>query len=876
MNRTHRHRWLATTGGTLFLALACAGVLPAQESTNPLAGIRTEDFAPATSRMTSEFQYLVQDLKALSPDGRRAFMGKKGENRFHPLFRVKGDNSDQLETYIVLESWDEALRETIVKKGAVEVVAEDARRHIIQGYVPLDRIEALAAADGVRELRRPSYGIPASGTVLSEGDPNLGTNFIRGFANRNGFGINVGVISNGLFNELFPSTTPATLGTNSDERVGTRNLPTFPLDPGDLEPTSAFLGNVSIFPQSFALHDISGTNPLGLAVPDGAAMLEILFDVAPGARYFFHSASTDVEMVQAREVLTEFIGGGRGANVIVDDVIFYDAGRFDGTSAVSRQAQEIVLTKDIIYVTSTGDYTPPIVDPSIRGVGAISERFPLFINGYFRPDPRSRDAKIHNWAEGRSPEITDNVLILRPQNDVIDLLVVWDDVWDDNNPRAIDDIDIFLLKPVDLDPGTLPFLPEVVRASTDIQNGSGRPIERITVQLDSRFADSNFRLVMSRKDTENTAPRLFTMVIFQGIVAAEDAVYLTHGLAGNNGDARPPVITVGSIDAVQGVDNILPSTVPGVDPGPGRAFDNRFVRWFSNQSTPSVVSYSNTLTLSTTTLDSLGRRRVEPFGGSSAAAAHIGGLATLLRHSFTQIPAYLFHEILQDTRLPEGSQFPNATRLLQTELAPFGNRPTYLRVNGFDTWGNIEVALRDGTLLRSAPISTDTFVSQWRSSGAIGPFNEALIRDSNMGLELSPGGMQDVFGFWESPLLTMPDKDGVQRSELRSDRLYVLTARIGTDETDSSKVPDFRLRLLTGSNDEAALLVVSDVSDTADNAPDTIGGKEYKLYYRPSNDAVAKQGVRFSFDLIHFNPADNADATLFLHDVKFEEFPLPE
>ena len=830
-------------------------------------------------RFTSEFRYLLDDLRPMSAEDRGRAEKSVHTERATPLFRLRGKQSDQIQAYVWLDSWDQDLRDAVVAAGA-QLEEEDPSRLLMQVWLPIDRAEAIASIKGVRHIRRPSYASPASGAVLTEGDTNIGSFFIRALGNKNGLGIRVGVISHGLFDAGFSSGSIQSGGANRDGRVLSGDLPIFPVpDPSVMAPTFGFLGGVEIFPSSPTIHDLTqeGVPAFGRTFAEGAAILEILHDVAPGSKLFYADAKTDVELQSRRNTMLRIIGSDKipsidaerdeGVDVIVDDLVFYDSGRFDGSSPISRRAQEIVLNNDVVYVSATGDYTPP---PTGSGTltAAQSGRFPIFVNGYFTPVPGANDSKVHNWTEGRAPQITDNVLLVRPQSGVIDIAVVWDDIWDDVNPRAKDDIDLFLLKPLDLTPSqaSLPPLPEVVRGSTDLQNGTtGRPIERFTyIDSSNVYGNNNFRLVMSRKNSLNSTRTLFTLIIFQGIVDSSDSVYLTHGIAGNNGDALPPVITVGSLDAQLGVDSVLTSTVPGLSPGPGRAFDNNFVRWFTRQTTPSVVSYSNVTTRSSGSY----------FPGSSAAAAHIGGLVSLLRHSFRDIPAYEYYNILRATG--NDAQFPNATALNTETLEPFGNAPTYLRVNGFDTWFNLGGNTPVAPERRSAKVSPMLSVTAWEPSDSTGVFADPDFGSSSLGVSLSPAGRNNVFGFWQTPVLAFSGPGGTESAALSTNKLYRLTARIGTDESDPSRVPDFRLRLTSGANDESGLLVVAGLDSSAANTPNTIGGKEYELYYRPTNSAVAAQGVRFAFDLIHFDPSDNADATLFVQDVKFEEFNIPE
>ncbi len=819
-----------------------------------------EVFPQPSAKMTSDYFHLVQKLSSVTKEERVRLQKSTHDERALPIFVARGENHDEVETYISVEYFSPLLTKQLEKLG-VEIIATEERSYLIQAWVPLSSVEQVVALDGVRTLRRPSYAIPATGSVLTEGETNLQTNFIRNYGNINGNGIRVGVISQGLFGSGFSASFAQTEGSNNDPRVASGNLPIDEFSENGA--SSGSLGAVTIRPTSFLFHEIDGEGDPRF-FPEGAAMLEIVHDIAPGASLYFYDptalqsqAATSVLMNQARQYLLS-----QGVEVIVDDLVFYDAGRFDGSSTVSRRAQEIVLNENVVYVTASGNQTPPELNLNDGSTAVETKRFPIFVNGFFSPSPGFGDSKFHNWAYASSFTETSSQLFIRPQNNIIEVTIVWDDIWDEGDPRAVDDLDLFLFKPENLSPGDDIF-DDVVAFSSDIQGGTGLPIEKFTAFIPPGYNNALFRLVLSRKDSSNSAPVLFTAIITQGIVDASSVDFLTHGIAGNNGDAPPPVISVGAIDASLGVDTIDGSTVPGLTPGPGRANESDFVKWYTEQESPAVVSYSSVSTQSTGTFG---------FTGSSAAAAHIGGFITLLRHSFRDIPSYDYYDILQITDAVPNSVFPNATLIEEDTLSVFKNVPKYFRVNGLDTWLNLTNS--GGKLERTLRLSTTAIDGEtWTESGEISPFNPAVFDQSEMGIEIGPGGQDNVFGFWQTEVLGFGAEG--ETKTLDATKLYELSVRVGTDEKDPTRVPDFRLRLTTGGNDESALLVVAGLDGEASNAPSTIGGKTYKLYYQPSNQAIAEQGVRFAFDLLHFDASDNADATFYIQELSLSELSAP-
>src|SRR5690606_8311614 len=85
----------------------------------------------------------------------------------------------------------------------------------------------------------------------------------------------------------------------------------------------------------------------------------------------------------------------------------------------------------------------------------------------------------------------------------------------------------------------------------------------------------------------------------------------------------------------------------------------------------------------------------------------------------------------------------------------------------------------------------------------------AAFRISVLGLVLTPTSV-DSYGAWRSPILELIDPaTGEARTELSTDRLYLLEARVGSTETDASRVPDFRLSVESASSDETHSLTIA-------------------------------------------------------------------
>jgi hypothetical protein len=724
--------------------------------------------------------------------------------------------------------------------------------------------------------------------VTTQADSVALTNAIRTAEGVTGAGVTVGVISTGLFHESFGSLPAAPC--NLLQLTG--DLPPFgsSLEDCDTAPPSGFFGNIPVFPGLLTEHTVpSVIDFVELLIfpgfPEGAAMLEVIHDIVPDANLVYGDGRTDVTLELSREFIRSF-----APDVMVENIIFTDAGRFDGTSFLSRQAREIALSGptpakgSIPYIVSVGGVTPA----NETGVVTV-DKFPLQITTRFNGDPRDSREKVHSWSAGTTTQ-RDEALNFSPKPlpppfdnifEPISLSLVWDDYWDDDSPRATTDLDMYLVPTASLN------LAQAVASSTRIQNGfASNPFETLFYQPTD---ETPLSVVIVKKDALNNSQTLFTLVIEEG--RTNEGKYLTNGVPMNNADALPPVISVGHTDLALGPtalgEEIVPGTVPlGAYPADSPAQPASFLRWFEGQVSPATVYYGSVDTVSSLEGISATGFLERGFRGPSAAAAHLAGFAAMLRHRFPFMTGQRVYDILRDDSglADNGTGISQlSTDLTADETEGFLNAPRYLRPNPFP----IYTALRDGLIdpysSGAAQASSNVILSRadlttdW-TFGPAEPIADMTLpqaRVTPMGLELTPSSDRS-FGWWESPLLALQDStDQEPRTALRADRLYLVEVRVGTDESDPLRVPDFRLRLITGTGEESVTTVIAGLTPEGANTPSDLGGRVYRLYYRPSNQGVADQGVRLAFDLLNADPKDNPAATVVLRDVTFHELALP-
>jgi subtilisin family serine protease len=217
---------------------------------------------------------------------------------------VKVDEDGNIHTYIRVLASEDAERSRLDSYGvSIETVNEE--HGIIQAWIPFDMVDEVAQLPFVRLITPPGYRVTRIGSVTTEGDAILKADQVRalGF---DGTGIRVGVISDGV------DSMAAAQGT------------------GDL-------------PGSVTIQTYLGSGD------EGTAMLEIVYDLAPGAELGFCGPSTSVEMVQCVNDLANVFG----ADIIVDDLGFFDQAFFEDDFVA--QAVANVVAGGVFYTSSAGN-----------------------------------------------------------------------------------------------------------------------------------------------------------------------------------------------------------------------------------------------------------------------------------------------------------------------------------------------------------------------------------------------------------------------------------------------------------------------------------------------------------------------------------------
>jgi Subtilase family len=342
-----------------------------------------------------------------------------------------------------------------IEQNGGQVFFASAEYRFVQAYLPLKAVEAVATLDEVRriefshkaELNGTSAERPKTetflssltsgkilnnssfltGAVNSQGDAAHRANLARSTFGVNGTGVKVGVLSDSV---RYLANSQAS---------------------GDLP------ANVTVLPGQ------SGIRADGSDIGEGTAMLEIIYDLAPGAQLYFATGIPNAG-VQNPVAFAANIRALRnaGCNIIVDDV----AATFgaDGTpfqDTIAASAINDVTASGVFYVTAAGNEGNKNDGTSGTWEGDFTPSGSRFVFGGvdygelhdFSPSDANATNNATSGSSGGS-------------------FLLW---WADSYGGSTVDYDLFLVSP----DGS-----QLLGASTDRQNGESIdfPFEGITPQ----------------------------------------------------------------------------------------------------------------------------------------------------------------------------------------------------------------------------------------------------------------------------------------------------------------------------------------------------------------------------------------------------------
>lgn len=356
---------------------------------------------------------------------------------------------------------------------------------------------------------------------------------------------------------------------------------------------------------------------------EGTAMMEIVHDLAPGAKLYFASAFNGPQSFAANIRALRFT---YGCDIIIDDVIYFFESPFqDDTIA---QAVDDVTASGALYFSSAGNQ------------GNLSDGTSGVWEGDFRPG-----GTLATLGSGYTVhDFGDKVISNRIEAYGGPLVLHWSDPGTLDAPASANDYDVFVL---DED------LRTVLAASTDVQDGTGLPFEFVGYLI-----PANLRVVVAKSPTAQR--RALHLALYGGELGLGTAGS-THG----HNSARSAVGTA-AVDALES--RGAPFTSGPLTPV--ELFSSDGPRWIfhdrSNRPLRSGLTFSSgggeqrrkpdlaaADGVSTTLPPNSG---LNPFFGTSAAAPHAGAIAALMKSAVPSAPAERLRRALLSSALDVEAQ----------------------------------------------------------------------------------------------------------------------------------------------------------------------------------------------------------------------------
>jgi hypothetical protein len=537
---------------------------------------------------------------------------------------VKVDDTWNVHVYIQMaNSSPEKIAALRKMQARIEIV--NHRWNIVQAWLPFEKIDEVAALDFVRSIRPPGYAVPNSGSVTSEGDVILRAEEVRTLLGIDGSGVRVGVISDGV-----------------DSRA-------VAVSSGDLPE------NIEVHPAQPGQGD------------EGTAMLEIIYDLAPGAQLAFSGPRTSLEMIESIKFLADSAFAGIGANIISDDLVFFDQPYFqDGPIA---EAVKSAVANGVTYFTSAGNRAQTHYEAS-------------YIDDTPGDDPGG--VNLHDFgAASGGPSDSFMAVRIAPGGSVVAYLQ-----WNDPFGGSTNDFDLYILD-ANAD--------SVLVKSEDTQNGSQDPVEVVSWE-NNTAAEVVVNVAINRY--QGATDRLLEMLFYGSSFSLQEYV-VTAGSINPGQASTSSAIAVGAIDVSDpGNDDAEPFS----SRGPVRHF-------FPNPITrlkPDIAATDGNL------ITGAGGFGVPDDGdmrffGTSAASPHAAAVAALIKSANPNL-------------MP--AQIAEALKTTAVDLGPDGADNTF-GAGRIDAYAAVQSVMQGGSAVApprnlTAVVSGDSVILTWDPPGQSG------------------------------------------------------------------------------------------------------------------------------------------------------------
>ena len=461
------------------------------------------------------------------------------------------------------------LLDTIAANGG-QVVNAVTNFNAIRALLPLDQTEVLAGRADVRFIKPAVAALTRTGSVDSQGDTTHRAAQARAAFYADGSGVKVGVLSDSVD---FMAQAQAT---------------------GDLPP------NVTVLPGQAS----SGTG-------EGTAMLEIVYDLAPGAQLFFATGNGgDAQFAQNILDLR-----AAGCDIIIDDVFYFDESPFQ--DSIVTRAVNTVTADGALYFSAAGNEGSEVHGTSGTWEGDFAD------GGAAGPPVNGKGGNLHSFGATAYDTVTG-----------VGMSTVLH--WSDPLGASTNDYDLYVLDSTGAN---------IVSSSTTVQNGTQDPFEIVAPP------NVGERIVVVKASGD---PRFLHIDTIRGNLSINTDGNITGHATATNAfacaavdvhTAYPGPFTGGPANPVESFSTDGPRRVfynaDGTAITPGNFLSTGgYVRQKPDISAADGVA---------TTLPS--NSGLNPFYGTSAAAPHAGAIAALVKSYNLSLSPSAIRNILTSTAL---------------------------------------------------------------------------------------------------------------------------------------------------------------------------------------------------------------------------------
>lgn len=497
------------------------------------------------------------------------------------------------------------LTNTLAALGAENILVSQPLA-VVQAWVPADRLYDMASLPEVTRITVPRYAVvkgalqrlplPRTGSVESQGDQILNAQLYRTLTGYTGAGVAVGVISDG------------DSGVSTDQ--GTGDLPaTIWNDPNN--------------------------STWGSTGAEGTAMMEIIYDLAPGANLGFCGPGTTAEFVQCLNDFTSHFGN---TNLVIVDDLGYPG---------------------IAMFTDDPDFAVPIqqfqtANPGVRLVTAAGNDADSFWAGTWNPTSINQTINGITYTQAQNFGSTNTQLLFTVQpGDTAQYILEWADTWPPSSSTQNDpyDYDVVLFdasnnQPLACNQGfnISNNQPCNQTNSQPINTPGPQPVQGNVWTNSSSLAKNVYLEILYAPSNVSPGPNPNLKVLIE---STNSQIYTTPRTAagsiyGQSALAYPAEITAGADSAIS------PDSIEGYS-SQGPVF----------MSQPGVPSFTRMkpdfVGIDCVSVTGAGGFS-SPFCGTSAAAPHIAALVALFESGFPNQDPYT---LLQAGAKSLGSGSPN-------------------------------------------------------------------------------------------------------------------------------------------------------------------------------------------------------------------------